>query len=118
MDVFRQNVSHELVLRTTSPQGFSYTSLAPNVRDGIWHRLVMHVVPNGPATGVQIWWDGRSVFESNTVDISATTADTVQLGSEHDQQKGDIYVDDLVVTAAGGTLCRSPGSSPHPNPAS
>ncbi|QDW29102.1 hypothetical protein FFF93_004440 [Arthrobacter sp. KBS0702] len=116
MDVFRQNISHELVLRTTSPQGFTYTSLAPNVRDGIWHRLVMHVVPNGPATGVQIWWDGRSVFESNTIDIRATTADTVQLGSEHDQQKGDIYVDDLVVNGGTGDPVPIPGVLPAPKP--
>lgn len=116
MDVFRQNVSHELVLRTTTPQGFAYTSLAPNVRNGIWHRLVMHVVPNGPATGVQIWWDGRSVFDSNTINIVATTADTVQLGSEHDQQKGDIYVDDLVVNGGTGVPGPIPGVLPVPKP--
>ncbi len=116
MDVFRQNVSHELVLRVSTPQGFSYTSLAQNVRNGIWHRLVMHVVPDGPATGVQIWWDGRSVFESNSVDSGTTAIDTVQLGSEHDQQMADIYVDDLVVNSGTGEPAPVPGDLPTVDP--
>ena len=59
LDVFRQNISHELVLRTSSPAGFAYTTLRRDVPTDSWHRLVMHVVPNGPGTNVQIWWDGR-----------------------------------------------------------
>jgi len=116
MDVFRQNVSHELVLRVNTPEGYTYTSLARNVGNGIWHRLVLHVVPNGPATGVQVWWDGRSVFESTSVAITATTADTVQLGSEHDKQMGDIYVDDLVVNGNSGVPGPVPGDLPVNRP--
>ncbi len=50
LDVFRQNISHELVLRTSSPAGFTYTTLRQDVPTDSWHRLVMHVVPNGPET--------------------------------------------------------------------
>jgi hypothetical protein len=101
LDVFRQNVSHELVLRVASPKGFVYTTLLPKVTQGTWHHLVMRVLPNGSKTAVQIWWDGRSIYESNKVSINATSVDMVQLGSEHDQQTGDIYVDDVVISSSG-----------------
>jgi hypothetical protein len=117
LDVFRQNVSHELVLRVASPKGFVYTTLLPNVTQGTWHHLVMRVLPNGPKTAVQIWWDGRSIYESNKVSISAASTDMVQLGSEHDQQTGDIYVDDVVISSAG-TPGRIPGTFPAPAPES
>ena len=113
MDVFRQNVSHELVLRTSSPAGFAYTTLRRDVPTDSWHRLVMHVVPNGPGTSVQIWWDDRSVYVG-TVSISATTVDTVQLGSEHDQQMADIYIDDVIVNSGTGTPAPVPGPLPEP----
>lgn len=113
MDVFRQNISHELVLRTSSPAGFAYTTLRQDVPTDSWHRLVMHVVPNGPGTTVQIWWDGRSVF-AGTVSISAATVDTLQLGSEHDQQMGDIYIDDVIVNSSTGTPAPVPGPLPVP----
>ena len=113
LDVFRQNISHELVLRTSSPAGFAYTTLRQDVPTDSWHRLVMHVVPNGPETNVQIWWDGRSVY-AGTVSISATTLDTVQLGSEHDQQMADIYIDDVIVNSGTGTPAPVPGPLPEP----
>ena len=113
MDVFRQNISHELVLRTSSPAGFTYTTLKQDVPTDSWHRLVMHVVPNGAGTAVQIWWDGRSVYVG-TVSISATTVDKVQLGSEHDQQMADIYIDDVIVNSGTGTPVPVPGPLPEP----
>jgi hypothetical protein len=116
LDVFRQNISHELVLRVTSPKGFVYTTLMPNVPDGTWHHLAMHVVPNGSETGVQIWWDGRSIYASNTVSIGATSADMVQLGSEHDQQMGDIYADDVYINSSPGIPGPIPGTFPAPTP--
>lgn len=112
MDVFRQNVSHELMLRISTPEGFTYTTLRQDVPTDSWHRLVMHVVPNGPGTNVQIWWDGRSVY-AGTVSIPVTTVDMVQLGSEHDQQMADIYVDDVIVTSGTGTPAPVPGPLPE-----
>ena len=113
LDVFRQNISHELVLRTSSPAGYAYTTLRRDVASDSWHRLVVHVVPNGPQTNVQIWWDGRSVY-AGTVSISATTLDTVQLGSEHEQQMADIYIDDVIVNSGTGTPAPVPGPLPQP----
>jgi hypothetical protein len=113
LDVFRQNVTRELVLRTSTPGGFAYTTLREDVPADSWHRLVMHVVPNGPETNVQIWWDGRSVYVG-TVSIPATTVDKVQLGSEHDQQMADIYIDDVIVNSGTGLPAPVPGPLPEP----
>ncbi len=113
LDVFRQNITHELVLRTSSRAGFTYTTLAREVPTDSWHRLVMHVVPGGAETGIQIWWDGRSAYVG-TVSIPATTIDTVQLGSEHDQQMADIYIDDVIVNSGTGTPAPVPGPLPVP----
>ena len=113
LDVFRQNISGELVLRTSTPAGFTYTTLRQYVSTASWHRLVMHVVPNGPGTKVQIWWDGRSLFVG-TLNVPATTVEKVQLGSEHDQQMADIYVDDVVVNSRTGTPAPVPGPLPEP----
>ncbi|WP_175558561.1 LGFP repeat-containing protein, partial [Arthrobacter sp. ok362] len=111
VDVFRDNATHELVLRTTGAQAFVYNTLVPTVALGTWHHLVMHVVPKGAATGVQIWWDDKSVF-AQTVNISATRFDKVQLGAEHDQQMGDIYVDDVIVNSGTETPGPVPGTLP------
>lgn len=116
VDVFRHNVTNDLVLRVTGAQGFVYTTLVSTVTLGSWHHLVMHVVPNGAATGVQIWWDGKSVF-AQTVNISATTFDRLQLGAEHDQQMGDIYADDVVINSGAQTPGPVPGPLPTPSPA-
>ena len=105
------NATDELVLRTTGPQGFVYSTLVPTVALGTWHHLVMHVVPKGAATGVQIWWDDKSVF-AQTVNISATRFDKIQLGAEHDQQMGDIYVDDVIVNSGSETPGPVPGTLP------
>jgi len=113
MDVFRQNISHEVVLRISTPAGFTYTTLRKDVPTDTWHRLVMHVVPNGSATNVQVWWDGRSVYVG-TVSIPVTTVDTVQLGSEHDQQMADIYIDDVIVNSGTETPAPVPGPLPEP----
>jgi hypothetical protein len=116
LDVFRHNITNDLVLRVTSPTGFLYTTVVPTVALGTWHHLVMHVVPKGTSTGVQIWWDGQSVFASNTVNITAPRFDTLQLGAEHDQQKGDLYVDDVVVNSGPETPGPIPGTLPGPGP--
>lgn len=114
IDVLRQNVTRDLVLRVSSPTGYVYAPLVANVGLGTWHHLVMHVVPGGPSTGVQIWWDGKSIYANDAVNIIATTADKVQLGSEHDQQMGDIYVDDVIINSRSAAPSPIPGSLPPP----
>ena len=111
VDVFRHNITNDLVLRTTGAKAFIYTTLVPSVALGTWHHLVMHVVPKGAATGLQIWWDNKSVF-AQTVNISATSFDKVQLGAEHDQQMGDIYADDVIINSGSENPGPIPGTLP------
>ena len=113
LDVFRGNVSGELSLRVTSPAGtFGYATLVNKVDLGTWHRLAMHVIPNGAKTGVEVWFDGRSVYANTTLVTSATTLSAVQLGAEHDQQMGEIYADDVVIKSRTGTPGPIPGAGP------
>ena len=118
LDVFRGNVTGELSLRITSPAGtFGYATLVNKVDLGTWHHLAMHVVPNGPTTGVEIWFDGRSVYAKTTLVTAATTVSAVQLGAEHDQQMGEIYADDVIVKSTTGKPGPIPGPGPGGDPA-
>jgi hypothetical protein len=102
LDVFRANsASGALWLRVTSPTGtFSYTPLGPSVALGTWHHLVMHVVPNGASTTVEVWFDERLVYSSRQVATGFSTLTAVQLGAEHRRQAGDSYIDDVVIKSA------------------
>jgi hypothetical protein len=44
-----------------------------------------------------MWFDGVQRYSSSAVNISASTLSKVQLGAEHSRQKGDQYVDDVVI---------------------
>lgn len=100
LDLFRDNASGAVVLRVTAPDGsFSYTTLVLNAAVSTWHHVAMHVVANGTATTVQVWFDERPVYASNVVRIGAASLTAVQLGAEHDAQMGDTYADDVVVKA-------------------
>ena len=100
LDLFRDNASGAVVLRVTAPNGtFSYTTLVPKAPLGTWHHVAMHVVANGSATGVQVWFNEQSVHASDSVRIGATSLKAVQLGAEHDTQMGDTYADDVIVKA-------------------
>lgn len=104
LDLFRDNASGAVVLRVTAPDGsFSYTTPVPNAALSTWHHVAMHVVPNGAATSVQVWFNGESVYTSNTVRIGAESLTAFQLGAEHDTQMGDTYVDDVIVKAVKDT---------------
>ncbi|CAI3799580.1 LamG domain-containing protein [Pseudarthrobacter sp. MM222] len=100
IDLFRDNASGAVVLRVTAPNGtFSYTTLVPNAALGTWHHVAMHIVANGTATGVQVWYNEQSVHASKSVRIGAKSLTAVQLGAEHDTQMGDTYADDVIVKA-------------------
>jgi hypothetical protein len=99
-DIYRYNSNGQLWLRVLSPGGsFTYTKLlSSSIPLNSWHHVVMHAVPNGTATTVQVWFDNKAVF-SGQVSTVATSVDRVQLGSEHDRQMGDTNIDDLIVKA-------------------
>lgn len=99
VDVYRYNSNGQLWLRVLTPGGtFAYTRLtASSVSLNAWHRIAMHVTPKGSATTVQVWFDGTQVYSSSQVNTVATSVTRVQNGSEHAQQMGDEYIDDLII---------------------
>jgi hypothetical protein len=97
-DTYRYNNNGQMWLRVTSPTGFVYTKLtAGSVSMNAWHRVGMRVTTNGSASTVQVWLDGSLKYSSSSVKLTATTLSKVQLGAEHNRQKGDEYIDDLTV---------------------
>jgi hypothetical protein len=114
IDVFRANsASGALWLRVTSPTGtYSYTSLRPSVALGSWHHLVMHVVPNGASTAVEVWFDDQLVYSSRQVATGFKALTAVQLGAEHRRQAGDSYIDDVVIKSS---VTPAPGASKRLN---
>ncbi|WP_334173493.1 LamG-like jellyroll fold domain-containing protein [Sinomonas sp.] len=99
VDVYRYNSNGQLWLRVLAPGGsFTYTRLiGSSISLGAWHHVVMHVIPNGSASTVEVWFDGAKVYSSSSVNTVASTATRVQLGAEHYQQMGDSYIDDLII---------------------
>jgi hypothetical protein len=97
-DVYRYNSNGQMWLRVTTPAGFVYTKLtAGSVSMNAWHRVGMRVTPNGSQTTVQVWLDGALKYSSSAVNINATSLSKVQLGAEHNRQKGDEYIDDVTI---------------------
>jgi S-layer homology domain len=104
VDIYRYNSNGQLWLRVTSSTGFNYTKLIPgSVSTSAWHHVSMHVIANGPASTVEIWFDGSPLYSSSKVLTTASTVSAVQVGAEHLRQKGDIYIDDLVIKSASAT---------------
>jgi hypothetical protein len=100
MDVFRDNKDGQLWLRVASPSGsFVYTRLGRVAELEAWHHLVVHVVANGSASTVEVWFNDQLLYSSNEVSAGHNALTTVQLGAEHPRQMGDSYVDDIAITA-------------------
>ena len=98
-DVYRYNSNGQMWLRVTSPSGsFVYTKLtAGSVSMNAWHRVGMRVTTNGSKSTIQVWLDNSLKYSSSAVNINATTLSKVQLGAEHSRQKGDEYIDDVII---------------------
>jgi hypothetical protein len=98
-DIYRYNNNGQMWLRVTSPSGsFVYTKLtAGSVSMNAWHRVGMRVTTNGSKSTIQVWLDNSLKYSSSAVNINATTLSKVQLGAEHSRQKGDEYIDDVII---------------------
>ncbi|WP_354349177.1 hypothetical protein [Pseudarthrobacter sp. PvP090] len=98
-DVYRYNNNGQLWLRVTSPTGaFVYTKLtAGSVSMNAWHRVAMRVRTYGSQSTIQVWLDNSLKYSSTAVNMNATTLSKVQLGAEHSRQKGDEYIDDVII---------------------
>lgn len=98
-DIYRYNSNGQLWLRVTAPNGtFVYTKLiAGSISMNAWHRVAMRVTTNGTKSTIQVWFDGVQKYSSSSVSMAATTLSRVQLGAEHNRQKGDCYIDDVII---------------------
>ena len=98
-DIYRFNSNGQLWLRVTSPTGtFVYTKLiAGSITLGAWHHVSMRVTANGSASTIQVWFDGVQRYSSGSVKMLGSSLSKVQLGAEHNRQKGDEYIDDVVI---------------------
>ncbi len=98
-DIYRYNSNGQLWLRVTSPTGtFVYTKLiSGSITLGDWHHVSMRVTANGSASTIQVWFDGVQRYSSTSVKMLGSSLSKVQLGAEHNRQKGDEYIDDVVI---------------------
>jgi PKD repeat protein len=113
VDVYRDNDNGVLWVRFLAPDGtYNSTSLGRTVPLNTWHRLVMHVIPNGSATTVEIWFDGTNVYSSTQVNLTTSLLDRVQNGAEHVQQMGDEYIDGLIIKSVTNAPVPSFTASP------
>ena len=98
-DIYRYNSNGQLWLRVTSPSGtFVYTKLiSGSISLNAWHHVSMRVTANGSASTVQVWFDGVQRYSSTSVSMLGSSLSKVQLGAEHNRQKGDEYIDDVII---------------------
>ncbi len=98
-DIYRYNSNGQLWLRVTSPSGtFVYTKLiSGSISLNAWHHVSMRVTANGSASTVQVWFDGVQRYSSTSVKMLGSSLSKVQLGAEHNRQKGDEYIDDVII---------------------
>lgn len=111
VDVYRSNGGGgPLWLRVAAPDGtLGYTPMKVNVPLGTWHHLVTHVVANGSATTIEVWFDGKLLYSNKQVATGFTAVTKMQLGAEHRRQAGDSYIDDVVIKA-GKSAGQLPGT--------
>ncbi|MCH6470352.1 PKD domain-containing protein [Sinomonas terrae] len=121
VDVYRDNTTGKLWLRSLQPGGTTYTYTALGtavVALNSWHQLAMHVIPNGATTTVEVWFDGASVYSSSTVNTAATSVTSVMNGAEHVGQMEDTYIDDLIVKSVAASVPAAPVASFTASPTS
>jgi hypothetical protein len=98
-DIYRYNSNGQLWLRVTSPSGtFVYTKLiSSSISLSAWHHVSMRVTANGSSSTIQVWFDGVQRYSSTSVKMLGSSLSKVQLGAEHNRQKGDEYIDDVII---------------------
>jgi hypothetical protein len=98
-DIYRYNSNGQLWLRVTSPSGsFVYTKLvSSSISLSAWHHVTMRVTANGSSSTIQVWFDGVQRYSSSSVSMLGSSLSKVQLGAEHYRQKGDEYIDDVII---------------------
>jgi hypothetical protein len=109
VSVFRSNDDGKAWLGTADANGdggFAYVALYVPIPLDTWHQVILHVVPNGAASTIQVWIDpGPSGYAgtptytnaSYALPTTATQLTTVLLGNEKVEQQMVEYFDDVTI---------------------
>ncbi len=94
LDVYRQNVSAGLWLRTNNGAGgWTFYNMNRTLNKFQWYTIKLQV---GPANTVTVSLDGTQVF-SQAIPLVSTTFTDAMVGAEHFQQVMDLYFDDITI---------------------
>jgi len=99
--ISRNTTGGQLWLGTLSSTGtWNNTRLTSKVvSTGTWHRIQVHILPNGTKSTVQVWLDGVSVYSSAAVNGRTSAITSVSIGNELARQQGALYLDNLLIKA-------------------
>jgi hypothetical protein len=100
VDVFRENGTGRLFLRTVNASGtVGYQSLGRTVALGTWHRVQVLATVAGASSSLEVRLDDQ-VLRTGAANLGATTLTNAQVGAEHFAQEMDLVVDDIVFKAS------------------
>src|SRR2546426_4635953 len=119
VSLYRQNGTGGLWVSHSSVRYSTGQVIALNT----WNRLeVRSVVVSDGASTVQVWLNGRKVYETFAASLGTQLIASVQLGNETGGQAGTVIIDDILVTGPSptstptGTGTPSPTATPTPPP--
>jgi hypothetical protein len=100
IDIYRQNVSGTLFVRTPAGTGYTYTSLNTTLPMNEWHNIKIHGTATAGADLVEVWLDGTKKLTKTDAEFGVATFDLLRVGSEHFAQVMDLYADDIIAKAS------------------
>jgi hypothetical protein len=100
-DLSRQNQTGNLFVRWPSrvPREWTLLQTGRTIALNRWYEVKVHLVANDNISTVEVWLDGTRVFQTNEATLGVNRLDVLMVGAEHQNQEGDIAVDDVVVKA-------------------
>lgn len=101
LDVYRQNISGDLWLRTASGTGsWRYVRLNRTLALSTWYKIEVRVRPAWGSSHVSIWLNGSEIHRTWSMYLPASRLTTVMVGAEHVRQVMDLAFDDVILTAS------------------
>jgi hypothetical protein len=100
VDVYRQNSTGEMWLRTRKNDGtFRFDNTGQTRSTNVWYRWDVTVKYNGvgAVSRIVVKLDGTTYIDASDFDLDAGSFDMVQVGAEHPNQYLDLDVDDVIV---------------------
>ncbi|MCQ9163351.1 polysaccharide lyase [Arthrobacter sp. STN4] len=114
--IYRNTTGGQLWLDTLNSSGtvvhVRLTSTA--VTTGRWHRVQMHLLPNGITSVLGIWLDGTDIYHTSNLDGRTGAISSVTIGNPAVSQQGVLYLDNLLIKAKAPTapVCKTATPAP------